>query len=97
VKIGSNVLIASKVFISDQDHGGYGSDDYHDSPDVPPALRPLSAKPVIIEDIVFIWECVSVLLGVTIGKGFVIGTQSFVTKDIPPYSIAIGSPARVVK
>lgn len=97
VKIGSNVLIASKVFISDHNHGGYGSDDYHDSPDVPPALRPLRAKPITIEDNVFIGEFVSVLPGVTIGKGSVIGTMSVVTKDIPPYSIAIGAPARVVK
>lgn len=97
VKIGSNVLIASKVFISDHNHGGYGSDDYHDSPDVPPVLRPLRANPITIEDNVWIGEFVSVLPGVTIGKGSVIGTMSVVTKDIPPYSIAVGAPCRVVK
>lgn len=39
----------------------------------------------------------SVLQGVTIGKGSVIGTMFVVTKSIPPFSIAVGSPARVIK
>jgi len=97
VSIGNGVLIASRVFISDSDHGVYGGSGGHSSPDIPPALRPVTAKPVIIEDNVWIGENVSVLSGVTIGKGSVIGTGSVVTKDIPAYSIAVGIPAYVIK
>ena len=38
-----------------------------------------------------------ILPGVTIGRGSIIGASSVVTKDIPPYSIAIGSPAKVIR
>jgi acetyltransferase-like isoleucine patch superfamily enzyme len=40
---------------------------------------------------------VSVLPGVRIGKGAIVGALSTVTRDIPPYSIAVGSPARIIK
>lgn len=97
VTIGDNVLIASKVFISDLNHGSYGTDGIHDSPNTPPNNRKLYAKPVIIEKNVWIGEFVSILQGVTIGEGSIIGTMSVVNKDIPPNSIAVGSPAKVVK
>lgn len=98
VVIGNNVLIASKVFISDHNHGYYGNSGRHDNPLTTIAKdRELSHAPVVIEDNVWIGEFVSVLPGVTIGKGSIIGTMSVVTRNVPPYSIAIGSPARVVK
>lgn len=97
VTIGDRVLIASKVFITDHNHGSYGFENIHTSPLVPPLKRALSSAPVIIEEDVWIGEFVSILPGVTIGKGSIIGTMSVVTKDIPPFSIALGSPAKVVK
>jgi lipopolysaccharide O-acetyltransferase len=97
VSIGDRVLIASKVFITDHDHGCYGNGGIHSDPRTAPGKRLLSASPVVIEDDVWIGEAVSVLAGVRIGKGSIIGTQSTVTHDIPPYCIAIGSPAHVVK
>jgi len=97
VIIGDRVLIASKVFISDHDHGGYGKGGIHSDPRVAPRERKLTASPVVIEDDVWLGEFVSVLAGVRIGKGSVIGTMSTVTRDIPPYSVAVGSPARVIK
>ena len=97
VTIGDRVLIASKVFITDHEHGGYGKAGVHSVPDIAPSKRPLVALPVVIEDDVWLGEFVSVLPGVRIGKGSVIGTMSTVTQDIPPYSIAVGSPARVIK
>lgn len=97
VTIGDRVLIASKVFISDHDHGSYGKGGIHSDPRIAPAKRPLSASPVVIEDDVWLGEFVSVLAGVRIGKGSIIGTMSTVSRDIPPYSIAVGSPARVIK
>lgn len=97
IDIGDRVLIASKVFISDHNHGSYGLNKVHTDPRIPPGKRPLSSAPVVIEDDVWIGEFVSVLPGVRIGKGSIIGTMSTVTKSIPPYCIAVGSPARVVK
>jgi lipopolysaccharide O-acetyltransferase len=96
VEIEDNVLIASKVFITDHNHGSY-SGDYHDLPTVEPSKRLLYSKPVKICKNVWIGEFVSVLPGVTIGEGSIIGTMSVVNRDIPPFSIAVGSPARVIK
>ncbi len=97
VCIGNNVLIASKVFISDHGHGAYGFSDRHDSPVTTPASRQLEVRPVVIEDNVWIGELVSILPGVTIGYGSVIGAGSVVTKDIPSLCIAVGNPAKVIK
>jgi lipopolysaccharide O-acetyltransferase len=96
VIIGNNVLIASKVFITDHNHGKY-SGERVDSPTSRPVERKLYSKPVIIEDNVWIGEFVSILPGTTIGKGSIIGTMSVVTKSIPSYCIAVGSPAKVIK
>ncbi|MEO6830468.1 MAG: hypothetical protein ABI164_11720 [Acidobacteriaceae bacterium] len=97
VVIEDRVLIASKVFISDHDHGTYSGAGPQDSPLTPPADRKLSCSPVVIEEDVWIGEFVAVLPGVTIGRGSIIGAHSTVTKSIPAYSIAVGSPARVIK
>jgi lipopolysaccharide O-acetyltransferase len=98
VKIGNNVLIASKVFITDHHHGNYGAvTSLHSHPKTPPADRPLFHNAVVIEDNVWIGEFVCVMPGVVIQEGSVIGAMSVVTKNIPPYSIAVGSPARVIK
>ena len=55
------------------------------------------AREVTIGDDCWIGGNVIILPGVTIGKGCTIGAGSVVTKDIPEYSVAIGSPAKVVK
>jgi acetyltransferase-like isoleucine patch superfamily enzyme len=51
----------------------------------------------LIEDDCWLGSGVKVLDGVTIGKGSVIGAGSVVTKNIPPFSVAVGVPARVIK
>ena len=97
VTIGNRVLIASKVFISDHNHGTYGGNNDHSDFCVAPAERPLEEKAVIIKDDVWIGEHVCILPGVTIGKGAIIGAGAIVTRDVPEACIAIGNPARVVK
>lgn len=54
-------------------------------------------KPVIINDGAHIGIGAIIMPGVTIGKGAVIGAGSVVTRDIPDYCVAVGSPARVIK
>lgn len=53
--------------------------------------------PIVIEDNVWIGEYSAILKGVTIGEGSIIASHSVVTRDIPPYTIAAGNPARIVK
>lgn len=97
VSIGDHSLIASKVFISDHNHGQYAEPDPGSHPDIPPAQRPLASKPVRIGARVWIGEHVCIMPGVSIGDGAIIGAGAIVTTDIPANTIAVGSPARVVK
>lgn len=97
VRIGNDVLLASKIYISDCSHGSYSGNNEDDSPVIPPNERKLTAKPVVIGDKVWIGEFVSILPGVIIGEGSIIGTMSVVSRDIPPYCIAVGAPAKVIK
>ena len=54
-------------------------------------------SPVVIEDNVWIGEYSTILKGVRIGEGSIIACHSVVTKDVPPYSLVAGNPAKVVK
>jgi len=94
VEIGNRVLLASRVFITDHAHGG--TDTQSLVP--PPSERALFTKgPVIIEEDVWIGEGACVLPNVRIGRGSIIGANAVVTKDIPPYSLVGGVPARVIR
>ncbi|RSL85216.1 hypothetical protein CEP52_016221, partial [Fusarium oligoseptatum] len=55
------------------------------------------AKPVTIGDDCWIGGNVTIMADVTIGKGCTVGAGSIVTKDVPEFSVAVGSPAKVVK
>lgn len=92
--IGNNVLLASKVYISDHSHGEITLEALK----LPPAKRPLFSKgPVIIEDNVWLGEGVVVLPGVTIGENSIVGANAVVTKSIPKNSVAAGNPARIIR
>lgn len=97
VEIGNNVLMASKIYISDCTHGSYIGDVNDSDPMTVPVERALSVKSVKIDDNVWLGEFVSVLPGVTIGKGTIVGANSVVSKSLPPYVIAVGSPAKPIK
>jgi acetyltransferase-like isoleucine patch superfamily enzyme len=58
---------------------------------------PWPSKPVSVEDNVWIGFDAVVTGGVTLGRGAIVGSKSLVTQDIPPYAVAVGNPARVVR
>ena len=60
-------------------------------------IEPPSAMPVIVEDDVLIGANAVVLEGVKIGKGSVVAAGAIVTKDVPPYTVVAGMPAKVIK
>ncbi|MBP2546890.1 acetyltransferase [Acinetobacter guillouiae] len=97
VEIGNNVLMASKIYISDCTHGSYIGDANDSDPMTVPVERAISVKSIKIDDNVWLGEFVSVLPGVTIGKGTIVGANSVVSKSLPPYVIAVGSPAKPIK
>ncbi|MDQ8209164.1 CatB-related O-acetyltransferase [Coraliomargarita sp. SDUM461003] len=61
------------------------------------SLDVTSPGPITIGEDVWIGSNSSILAGVSIGRGSIIGAGSVVNKDIPPYSIAVGNPARVIR
>lgn len=94
IQVGNGVRIGRKVFITDNAHGT----SERALLDTPANMRPLTSKgPVTIEDNAWIGEMTCIMPGVTIGRGTIIGANSVVTHDIPPYTLAAGNPARVIK
>lgn len=89
ITIGNWVLIGSGAVISD-------GDAHPIDPEERRAGLGGATKPIVIGDDVFIGARAIILKGVTIGEGAVIGAGAVVTKDIPPYSIAVGNPAKIV-
>lgn len=94
IVISDNVLIASKVFISDHNHGSFPCESEFD---IPVSSRGLSCEPVFIGENVWLGENVVVLPGVRIARNSIIGASAVVTKSIPEGCIAVGNPARVIK
>jgi maltose O-acetyltransferase len=103
VTIGSNVLISHNVTIIDSDSHELDHLERTESyrkllkVGLPREKGNVKTAPVIIEDYVWISYNVSVLKGVTIGTGAIIGASSVVTEDIPSFCIAAGNPAKVIK
>lgn len=91
VTIGDDVLIASNVLITSENHG------INPESGTPYMDQPLISKPVIIGDGCWIGEKVIITPGVTIGKKSIIGAGSVVTRSVPDYCIAVGNPAKVIK
>jgi acetyltransferase-like isoleucine patch superfamily enzyme len=84
-------MFANGCFVADADHR-------FDDPDRPITWQGFISKgPTRIGDNVWCGANVVITSGVTIGERSVIGANSVVNSDIPPFSIAVGAPARVVK
>ena len=89
ITIGSHVLIGSGCLITD-------SDAHPIDPDERRRGGGGLSKPIVIEDDVFVGARAIILKGVTIGKGSVVGAGAVVAKSVPPYSIVVGNPAKVL-
>lgn len=102
IKIGDCVVISNHVHI--YDNNNHPTDpkirremclnDFHDE-----KWKWIysESSPIVIEDDVWIGEYAAVLKGVTIGTGSIVASHAVVTKNVPPYSIVAGNPAKVVK
>jgi acetyltransferase-like isoleucine patch superfamily enzyme len=90
VRIGTQVIIAQHVVISGLNHS-------YESLDKPIRLQPPTSRCVVIEDECWIGANAVITAGVRIGKHSVVAAGSIVTKDVPPYSVVGGNPARLLK
>lgn len=90
IEIGDDVWTGHHVYITDQNHG-------YDDVSVPISVQSQPERAVRIGDRSWIGHGSVILPGVTIGKHVVIGANSVVTRDIPDYCVAVGSPARVIR
>lgn len=94
IQIEDGVLLGKYVTITDNSHGEVSDKEI----DINPLKRALFSKgAVIIEKNVWIGDKVTILPNVRIGKGTIVGANSVVTKDLPPYVVACGNPAKVIK
>lgn len=88
--IDMNAVVGGRAQIGANCHIGAGTV-------VAGVIEPPSATPVVIEDGVVVGANAVILEGVRVGAGAVVAAGSIVTKDVPPRTVVVGSPARVVK
>ena len=102
ITIGSCVIISNRVHIYDNNNhptsprlrremcrNGFDGETWR--------WTHAACAPIVIEDNVWIGEYATILKGVTIGTGAIVASHAVVTKNVPPYTIVAGNPARVVK
>jgi putative colanic acid biosynthesis acetyltransferase WcaF len=85
IRIGSHVIISQDAYLCG------GTHDFRDQ------RMPLVRREIVIKDKV--WICAGAFIGpgVTIGEGAVVGARACVMKDVPPWTVVAGNPARVIK
>lgn len=90
LEIGADTMLAAHCYV------GGGRYDPHAARDLPIAQQALPRKGVVIEEDCWLGAGVIVVDGVTMGRGCVVGAGAVVTRDLPPYTIAAGVPARPI-
>jgi len=89
ITIGDDTMIGHRTIIIDSDHK-------YDDPDTPIVRQGYVAAPIVIGRDVWTGAHVVIVKGITVGDGAIIGANSVVTKDVPPYAIVAGNPARQI-
>lgn len=89
LEVGRNCMIGPFCYLTDGNHGTAAGQ--------PVQAQPLQARPVIIEDDVWLGAGVIILSGVRVGRGAVIGAGAVVTKDVPMNTVVAGVPARSIR
>lgn len=89
VRIGADAMIGPYCYITDHDHS-FGTDGR-------PASGPLQGAPTEIGSRCWLGAHVTVLKGVRIGDGTIVGAGSVVTRDLPSGVVAVGNPARILR
>lgn len=90
VKIGNNIMFAQNIVLSGLNH-------VYEDINIPILDQPVTTSEIIVEDDCWIGANSIVVAGVKIGKHSVVAGGSVVTKDVPPYSIVGGNPAKLLK
>lgn len=90
IEIGDNVRIATQCVLVSANHNFARTD-------VPIIAQGETRQKIVIEDDCWLGAGVKVLAGVTIGKGSVIGAGSVINRDVPPFSVVVGVPGKVIK
>jgi len=90
VRIGNDVGVAQGVVLTGLNH------NYEDVT-MPISKQGVSTAPIVVEDEVWLGANCVILAGTTIGKHSIVAAGSVITKNVPPYSLAFGNPARVIR
>jgi acetyltransferase-like isoleucine patch superfamily enzyme len=90
ITMGDSILLAQNVVMSGLNH------DFEDVTK-PVVDQGFSVRPIVVEDGVWIGAGAVITAGVRIGKNSVVGAGSVVTKDVPPFTVVVGNPAKIVK
>lgn len=90
LRLGQCCALAADITILTLEHRYRGAESipYDDT---------IALRPVTLGDCVWVGMHASILAGVTIGEGAIVGLGAVVTRDVPPYAVVVGNPARIVK
>ena len=104
IEIGNDVIIANNVLLVDNNNHPTSPEERMKMSQCDDFLRDelwswkyAESKPIVIDDNVWIGRDSRILKGVTVGKGSIVALGAIVTRDVPPYSVVAGNPAKVVK
>lgn len=90
ITIGDNCMVSYGVHIRTDTHA-------HDDSSIPMRQQGCAEKDITIEDDVWVGYGAQIMPGLTIGKGSIVGAGAVVTKDVPPYTVVGGVPAKVIQ